>query len=142
MNYHPFKHPKEVSWIACMRHLSNEVLTKCQDRVFTSFLCAISIISFRKLYLTSQTSNMCNILFPLYHAYFQQMTLQCLKQSRYVWSETSFVVSLVGWHGQKGPIKEGLSFHLSVGPIVCPSSRLSVSFLRIGSFFFLILVWC
>ena len=34
-------------------------------------------------------------------------------------------------------MKEGLSFRLFVRPIVCLSSCLAVSFLRIGSFFFL-----
>ena len=33
-------------------------------------------------------------------------------------------------------MKEGLSFRLSVRPIVCLSSRLAVSFLRISSFVF------
>ena len=37
-------------------------------------------------------------------------------------------------HGQKDPMKEGLSFRLSVHFIVGPSSCLSISFLRIGSF--------
>ena len=36
-------------------------------------------MSFRKLDLTSQTSNMCNILSPLYHAYFQPIDLAMFK---------------------------------------------------------------
>ena len=47
------------------------------------------------------------------------------------------MVSLVGHldmaRTEKGPMKEGLSFRLSVHLIVCPSSRLAVGFLRIGS---------
>ena len=39
-------------------------------------------------------------------------------------------------HDQKGPVKQGLPFCLSVCPIVCSSSCLSVSFPRIGSFVF------
>ena len=39
-------------------------------------------------------------------------------------------------HDQKGPMKEGLPFCLSICPIVCPSSCLSVSFPRIGSLVF------
>ena len=39
-------------------------------------------------------------------------------------------------HGQKGPIKEGRSFCLTVHPIICLSSHLVVRFLRIGSFAF------
>ena len=47
------------------------------------------------------------------------------------------MVSLVGhlvwiWQEQKAPIKEGLSFHLSVHP----SSCLSIGFLKIGLFDF------
>ena len=33
---------KEVTWIACIRHLSTEALIICQDRVFASFLCVLS----------------------------------------------------------------------------------------------------
>ena len=43
---HIKKYPKVVTWIACMRHVSKEVLTICQDRVSASFLFGIS---FRKL---------------------------------------------------------------------------------------------
>ena len=42
---HFLEHPKEVTWIACMRHLLREALTICQDRVFASFLCVLSLSS-------------------------------------------------------------------------------------------------
>ena len=63
------------------RHLSREALTICQDRVYicTIFICVIIIISFRKLDLIAQTSNICDILSPLYHAYFQQIALAVFK---------------------------------------------------------------
>ena len=40
---HIKKYPKDVTWIACMRHVSKEVLTICQDRVSASFLCVLSL---------------------------------------------------------------------------------------------------
>ena len=102
------------------------------------FMCVIIIISFRKLDLTSQTSNICNILSPLYHAYFQQIALAVFKVAKQclIWD---FFCGFFCWtpgHGQKSPMKEGLFFHLSVRPIVCLSSCLAVRFLGIGSFVF------
>ena len=101
-------------------------------------MCVIVIISFRKLDLTSQTSNICNILSPLYDAYFQQIALAVFKVVKQ-WLIWDFSCGFSCWtpgHGQKEPMKEGLSFRLSVRPIVCLSSRLAVSFLRISSFVF------
>ena len=95
-------------------------------------------ISFRKLDLTSKTSNICNILSPLYHAYFQQIDLAAFKVVK-LYLILEFFCGFYCWtpgHGQEGPMKEGLSFHLSVCPIDRLSFCVSVSFLKIGSFVF------
>ena len=110
------------------------------DRVFSSFSCVIIIISFRKLDLTSQTCNICNILSPLYHAYFQQIALAVFKFVTHclIWDFFCRVSCWTPGHGQKerGSYERGAVLYLSVCPIVCLSSRLAVSFLRIGSFVF------
>ena len=102
------------------------------------FMCVIIIISFRKLDLTLQTSNICKILSPLYHGYFQQIALAVLKVVKqcFIWD---FFCGFSCWtpgHGQISAMKEGLSFSLSLRLIVSPYSRPAVSFLRIGSFVF------
>ena len=128
-----------MTWIACMRHSLREALTMCQDRVFSSFLCLLSLLSdFRKLDLTSQISNICNIISPLHHTYFQHIALAMFKVLKQclIWD---FFFDFSCWtpgHVQKGSMKEGLSFRLPICPIVCPSSRPAISFLRIGSFVF------
>ena len=74
--------------------------------------------------LTSQTSNICSILSTLYHPYFRQVALAVFSY------QAVFDLSLLlwfllldtwKWPEHKVPRKEGLSFHLSVFPIVCPS---------------------
>ena len=96
--------------------------------------------SFRKLDLTSQTCNICNILSPLYHAYFQQIALAVFKFVTHclIWDFFCRVSCWTPGHGQKerGSYERGAVLYLSVCPIVCLYSRLAVSFLRIGSFVF------
>ena len=49
-------------------------------RVFASFLRVLSLSSvFKSEDLTSQSSNICNIKSPLYHAYFQEIALTVFK---------------------------------------------------------------
>ena len=68
--------------------------------------------------MTSKTSNICNILSPLCHAYFQQITLAVFKVVIHVWSETSFMVSLVG-----SPVGRVLQNRVLLS--FCPSYSLS-----------------
>ena len=41
--YRVFEIPKEVTWIAPMRHFSRE--KHCKDKVFALFLCVVSLSS-------------------------------------------------------------------------------------------------
>ena len=96
---------------------------------------------------TSQTSNICNVLSTLYHPYFRQVALAVFSY------QAVFDLSLLlwfllldtwEWPEHKVPRKEGLSFHLSVFPIVCPSILPSIQKYsqNLPIWFFWNLVWC
>ena len=108
--------------IACMRHLLGICITS---------KCVIIIISFRKLDLTSQTSNVCNILCPLYHGYFQRIGLAMFKVIKQclIWD---FFCSFSCWtprHGQKSPMRGSVllfvrpPYSLSILPSGCEFSQ-------------------
>ena len=111
------------------------------------FMCVIVIISFRKLDLTSQTSNICNILSPLYHSYFQQIALAVFKVVKQclIWD---FFCGFSCWTPGHGQNREGSYERGSVLPSVCPPYSLSVlpSGCRFSQnwliCFFWNLVWC
>ena len=89
-------------------------MSRCQG-ICIIFICVTIIISFRKLDLNSQTSNICNFLSPLYHAYFQQIALAVFKivKQCLTWD---FFCGFSCWtprHGQKGPMKKGLKKMMS-----------------------------
>ena len=105
-----------------MRHLLGICIT---------FKCVIIIISFRKLDLTSQTSNICNILSPLYHGYFQRIGLAMFKVVKQclIWD---FFCSFSCWtprHGQKSPMRGSVllfvrpPYSLSIPPSGCEFSQ-------------------
>ena len=70
-----FEIPKSVSDLKCLYAalVQKEPLTICQD-IYIIFMCSVIIISFTKL-----TSDICNILAPLYNTYFQQKALAVFK---------------------------------------------------------------
>ena len=113
-----------------MRHLLREALIICQDRVFASFLCVLSLSLVLGNYdLTSQTSNICNILSSLYHAYLWPVALAVCSCQAMFGLRLFLWFLLLGtwrWPKQKVSMKEGPPFHLSVFPIVCPSILLSI----------------
>ena len=113
-----------------MRHLSREALIICQHRAFASFLRVLSLSLLLGNYdLTSQTWDICNILSFLYHAYFRPVALAVFSCQAMFDLRLLLWFLLLGtwtWPEQKVPMKEGLPFHLSVFPIVCPSIFLSI----------------
>ena len=59
--------------MACMRHLSREALTICQDRVFASFLCVLSLSSVLGSYD------------PWFHKLLTCLLLLCLIWDLFLW---------------------------------------------------------
>ena len=89
--------------------------------------------------MTSQTSNICNILSPLYHAYFKHIALAVFKIVKEAMFDLGLILWLLlwdAWTWPEGSYEIGSvlpSIHL---PIVCPSFPLPVSFLGIDSLIF------
>ena len=89
--------------------------------------------------MTSQTSNICNILSPLYHAYFKHIALAVFK----IVKEAMFYLGLIlwlllwdAWTWPEGSYEIGSVLPSIRLPIVCPSFSLPVSFLGIDSLVF------
>ena len=113
-------------WTSILQRSDREALTM----VFASFLYVLSLsLPLGSQERTSQSSNICHILSPLHHAYFRPVALAVFS------CQTMFDLRLLLWFlllgtwtwlEQTVPMNEGLSFHLSIFPIVCPSIHLSI----------------
>ena len=89
--------------------------------------------------MTLQTSNICNILSPLHHAYFKHIALAVFKPIKEAMFDLGLILWLLlwdAWTWPEGSYEIGSVLPSICLPIVCPSFSLPVSFLGIDSLVF------
>ena len=89
--------------------------------------------------MTLQTSNICNILSPLHHAYLKHIALAVFKPINEAMFDLGLILWLLLWDAStwpEGSYEIGSVLPSIRLPIVCPSFPLPVSFLGIDSLIF------